>query len=224
MASQPWTAETYLRKLDQYLEPAKAVTRKPQPASRREELVVRLGEEHQFLPVASYPCKGGLMNLMYYKPSLTLLSRHEEWVPREQPRHAVLHPGIVRRATCVGALHERNRALERTCQQVLSENGALFGEMARLRELLDGAAQQEQMLKTTLEREREMRKAAERERAAEARAREEAEEQCSSSRQQIAQLQALLQQAVEYHDSAANGRHMAARPDHFYVLQQGVGV
>jgi hypothetical protein len=214
-----------LHKLDAFLERPKMVTRKTQPTGRREELTVMLKEEHRFLPVDSYPCKGGLQNLMYYKPSLALLSRHEEWVPREQPRHAVLHQGIVRRATCVGALHERNRTLERTCQQVLAENGMLFGEIARLRELLEGAAQQEEIMKTTLEREREMRKASERERAAESRAREEAEEGCGTARQQVAQLQSLLQQAVEYHDSAAaSGRHLAARPEHYYGLQQGVGV
>ncbi len=194
-------ADELARKMGLRVGPSKAVTQVSRRTGPREEVVVVLAEGQLMLPLSSYPCPGGLKNLMYYKPNLVLLSRHEEWEPRDKPRHAMLVSNSVRRASCIGTLHERHKTLEGVHRQIMSENASLYGEIAMLRELLEGGAQQEEMLQTTLEREREMRKAAEREKALIVRAKEEAEEKCELAIQQVAQLQSLLHQAVEYHDS-----------------------
>ena len=183
--------------LDALLRPPVTVTR----CSSREPVSFALSEDHRFVPAASYPCRGGLGLLArHYRPNLALLTRHREYAPGEENQgHTVLPAGIVRRESCIGTLYERHRALEKVFRQVMEENGSLAQEVARLRALLDGGAQQEEITQITVEHEREMRRAAERERSAAQRRLEEAEEALASARREASQLQALLQQAVESH-------------------------
>jgi hypothetical protein len=213
------TGEALSKCLDNVLDPPKV--RKRVKRSSRDTVVFELDGNHRFLPLSTYPCSGGLMNIArFYKPNVSLFTRHEEWEPTEKKEHRVLVSAIIRRASCVGTLYERHRALEKVFQQVMNENSSLFGEIRLLRELLDGGSQQEDILKTALEREREMRKAIERERSAIVRAKEEVEEDNERAHQQIMQLQNMLQQAVDYH-----GVTTARKTENFYgYQQQQVGV
>lgn len=150
-----------------------------------------------FLPVMNYPCKEGLGDLSkYYKPHVSFLCKHKEWVPGKQG-HCYLYTATLRRATLAGHLFEKHRALQRVYDLVSQENASLLAEIGRLRGLLDGATQQEDIMKGTLFREREMRKAAERDKNQAVDARSEIEEQLQLREAEVQQLQRLLQQAAE---------------------------
>ena len=178
---------------------------KSAPVRRRcRELFVSV-EAPRFLPCASYPCPGGLSNLEFYKPGLVLLSRHAEWEPSERPCHRVLHSSIVRRESSVGTLYDRHRQLEKVFRQVASENAALFGEIERLRNMVEEGG----VSKGALEREMELRRIAEIDRDAALRAKEEAEEEAARVREQVMQLQGMLHQAVEYQQKGGNSAHYA---------------
>jgi hypothetical protein len=144
-----WSASTFSKRLEKVLEPPKVRSRVRR--SPRSPITFCLDDSSKFLPFASYPCSGGLSNIArFYKPHMPLFTRHLEWEPTDKPEHRVLVSCVLRRATCIGSLHERYRALEKVFQQVMSENGNLVGEIQRLRELLDGGGQQEDILKVSI--------------------------------------------------------------------------
>lgn len=183
--------------IEALLQPPMTVTR----VASREPVLMQLGDDERYLPVSSYPCGGGLQLLaQYYRPNMPLLARHREYVPGEEDQgHTVLPAGIVRRSSCIGTLYERHRSLEKVFHQVMEENASLSSELARLRELLDGGRQVEELSQSTLEREREVRRAADRERSVAVRNRDEAEARAEHLGLQVAQLQSMLQQAADTH-------------------------
>jgi len=148
IGARAWSGETFAKELDRVLEPPRV--RRRVKRGPLKPIVFELEEHHRFLPVRNYPCSGGLMNIAcFYKPNMPLFSRHLEWEPLPKLEHRVLVSSVLRRASCVGTLHERFRALEKVFQQVMSENSNLFGELERLRGLLEGGGQQEDILKVS---------------------------------------------------------------------------
>lgn len=147
-----------------------------------------------------------------------------QWVPVEEPVHSHLFTSIVRRHVAIGNLHERLSSLEKVYRQVLGENVSLQEELSRLRAMLEGGSQQEEIAKQTMARERDMRRAAEKERSMVQLHKEELEGELERARQHIAQLQLLLQQAVVSAQQGAEGPQSSFYSSSYSIPLGRVGV
>jgi len=162
----------------------------------REPIVFELSEEHAVLPIRGYPSKDGLNDLAkYYQPQQAFLTKHKEWVVGCRG-HSCLYSGAALRPTLMGHLYERHRALQKCFDSTSCENLSHLAEIARLRSLLEGATQQEELLKENCVRERELRKVAEREKGNALAARAELEQMLQQRIAEVQHLQSLLQEAA----------------------------